>query len=1292
MPSPRLQTYETFQGGVNRAVEPERLPPTQLRGSINTDIARDGLPEVAPGYAVDFELPKRRQIATMEDSEDSEWAGSATDESSTANFGFQSRKHVHTASDSAKTSTWTPPTDFLDFIKIEFQDKETTSGDVKFQLPFRSTDVSEILTIEVRFRKDGSNYFSENVFPPTTDDKWELWPVTFSAWTTVGALTWDEVVDVQIITTPKAANLAHDIMFDDFFIEDLTQSEPISGIHSFEVPIKGTRFLMVSTSDMIYSVVGTTPTKRDARLGRQRPVHMTVGNNFIFAVNDIDIPRRWDPDEPSFREAGVPAPPTGMTMAQITTSGGLVPPGKFSAKVTFDMGVHGEGNPSEQTATLTVDGDPDRAIRYAAVPIGVPGTVRRLIYRSARDIEGGPWFLDTIIDDNTTVTVDSLKSDADILASAQVQTDGAQPPVLKYIAEADSKLFGVPSTRPSRIRHSDITLQPNRTIEQWDVLNEMDNDPDDGDIITGLMKHKEFLYSFKRNSSYFTDPKNLSPQKISAIYGAISQRSVHDAGEKAYLWSARYGPMRLVGNRIDEIGKQLRDLEGRPLGITGVNENVLVPLTKTDVQTHHIDTKADWDLGTFDDLTSSVTIGSLRKDRGEIGLDFTQDLALASQGSTVSHALSGNMINVGDDPNTLINGLGTNVRPANVEGPRYFQSAGGNTGSAVVTVNLTQQKYKAIHLYCHRILNANFGSITIDLVGPGGTLRIGTWSSWASLPLTSGSANGHQQSLFEKSGTLYATASTNFEATKAVITLNMQGTATGGFSAGLTEVEAWRPALVRSGDWESQNIKVGGLATITSWGTFLADLSLNGSPINLDLPTVTFKMKSAATEGGLASANYQDVTNGTPPDPTLIPPNSWIKIKVFIAGQLIGDPEIRDITLSFNTLETEIIGTLVESNGIFYEDKAWFNLTKRDDDIPTVLWKIGFFEEGTEHDDYRMSCWAIHDGALMSGSAVDGKVYRNVRDKRGIRITSKDGRTITQEMQTGNNGLGQQSGEKSVRDWVLTARNENENFLNLIINGNFEEIASATGQRLQDLDPSLLASEVPVGWDQNAVNIGRTARLVGSKFDPVNVFSGHGSMELDASTLEPFEVFVSQKLNLINDTDYELELFSKNIGEPAEVQISTADGLILGVGGTWLSTNDPIQLADTGGIYAEQTIGFRTLTDIEDKLPVEVKFRYKATIVELQGRTFIDRVELRRAQTRNRKLQIIPILDGVDHLPVRLIDLVSGRDGIIRARGRIDKSGVRNLSYKIRTENLDTGFKFLTLLTSFGFERIRSAR
>lgn len=264
--------------------------------------------------------------------------------------------------------------------------------------------------------------------------------------------------------------------------------------------------------------------------------------------------------------------------------------------------------------------------------------------------------------------------------------------------------------------------------------------------------------------------------------------------------------------------------------------------------------------------------------------------------------------------------------------------------------------------------------------------------------------------------------------------------------------------------------------------------------------------------------------------------------------------------------------------------------------------------------------------------------------------------------------------------------------MNLIINGNFEEISSGTGQRLQDLDPSLLASAAAVGWDQNTANVGRTARLVGSKFDPVNVFSGHGSMELDASILELFEIFVSQKLNLINDTDYELILFSKNTGEPAEVQISTDDGLILGVGGTWLAANDPIQLADTGGIYAEQTIGFRTLADIEDKLPIEVKFRYKATTSELQGRTFIDRVELRKAQTRNRKLQVIPVLDGVDHLPVRLLDLVSGRDGIIRARGRIDKSGVRNLSYKIRTENLDTGFKFLGMLTSFGFERIRSAR
>lgn len=1289
MPSARLQKYDVFTRGINTAVEPERLQPVEFKRAINIDVGRDGLPETADGYAVEFEIPRRRQIATMEDREDSEWTGDRVDDTVNKNFAFQSRKHVHGASDTADTSTFTPPTDFFDFIKTELLDNEGTAGDVKFKFWFRVTLIEEISKIEIVFSESGGDSFTRTVVLPagpglvTFVDS----PV-FTDFVESGSPEWDEIVKMEVITTPVAANNPVDVSFDDFFIENLLQSNPITGMHSFEVPIKGTVFLMVSTSDMIYSVAGITPTKRAARLGRQRPTHFATGNNFVFSANDRDILQRWDPDEPAFRDAGIPAPPSGMTGAGFDASApeGSTPGGTYSAKVTFDGGVHGEGNPSVQTNSFVVSGGQD-AIRYSNIPIGPPGTVRRIIYRSAEgapNAANGPWFLDIIISDNTTVGPDattvSRLSNTDVIGSAQVQTDGAQPTVLKYIAEANSTLFGVPSARPSRIRFSDITRQPNRTIEQWDELNEMDVDPDDGDIITGLLKHKEWMYPFKRLSTYIVDPTQLVPRKISALYGAISQRVLHDAGEKAYFWSARFGPMRLVGQRIDEIGKNLRDIEGRPLGVTGVNEASLVPLTKVVNQQRIITSIADWRLGTFPNMTETAAVGSIENKRGT-GSD-TIDLAVASKGATISESLTGTMVSgTGASLSSLIDGI--------ISGGGFRQytkepAASSPAAIATITITLPQDTYGRINVGFY-VEDISFGSLVIDEIHQvAADTRIATYSTYGSVPLSStfvdgaGGGWGNQISYNYKFGRWNIGAGRRDDIVGYRITYTSNTASVAGPSVSANRVvfmayefQAFETAFLGNGEWESQAIDIG--SNITAFLNFVANFDANGG-------SVVFQMKTGDTLGNLASASYVDVNaTGVPP----VTPNQFIQIRLRSTSSNVQTPRIHDITLSFSELETDIIGTLVESNGIFFEDRSLFNLVQRDFDTPNTMWKVGYFEESMEHNDYQMSCWAIHQGNLFSGSAIDGKVYRNIRDKNGVRLPNKDGRPMVTEMEPANNALGAQEVEKSVRDYLFSARNESEKFPNLFLNPDFELVVGPS-------DPASIGTSLAASWNQNATSPLRTARLVSTDTEPINVFSRKISMSLQASTRGSFSPFFAQSVSLSNDTDYELKFFTKNRGPAARIVIKTADGLILGDDGTWLSTNNPLFLPDSGGIYLLQEFGFRTLVDIENRGPVEFRFEYEGNPALLQGTTYFDLMSLKRIQTRDRKVEIVPIIDGQDLLPARVIDLVDDRDGIVKVRGRIDRAGVRNLSYRIRTEGVDSGFKFMGLLTSFAPENVRS--
>ena len=204
MPQPLLQKYEIFTGGENLAVEPERLPPTEFEEIRNWDIADDAWPEAAPGYAVEFTVPKKRQLCTCEnglDSQTENWHGDVSANTTTGQrrYGFQSQKHTHTA-DSTKDSFFLRD---LTFIKGEFD----TTGVDELNFFFFFGDVSEISEIDIQFLDSaGTSFFNVELdsFIPGTNDTGVNIVVPFNSAliTKTGSpsFDWDQVQRIRILT------------------------------------------------------------------------------------------------------------------------------------------------------------------------------------------------------------------------------------------------------------------------------------------------------------------------------------------------------------------------------------------------------------------------------------------------------------------------------------------------------------------------------------------------------------------------------------------------------------------------------------------------------------------------------------------------------------------------------------------------------------------------------------------------------------------------------------------------------------------------------------------------------------------------------------------------------------------------------------------------------------------------------------------------------------------------------------------------------------------------------------
>lgn len=1281
---PLLEKQEGWRRGEVKAVESQKIPLDALKKSENWERDLDGSLVSSPGFDTEFTVGLHRQIADMEDGEDSRWGGALVDDLVNFQYGFQSRQHQHVGV-GALNSTFTRPLTLLGDVF------NTTTDQINFR--FNADDVSELSQVEIRFRRDAANYFSIVITPSGWDDGvWQLEQVLQSAFTTVNpgaALTWNQVVDMFVESTSQVSGVVN-LSFDDFFIlrPADTVGEAIWNVHGFERVSTPERYLMVASGSEIWSYLGTVATKRLTSQNAARPVNMMVANDMVIAANGSDNIKRWNAGDSTFRDLGVPIPPDTIVGTEANVVGNVLAGIYFFATV-FDMGIHGEGNSiSPAGSSVTIVTGPDR-IDYTNVPIGSPGTIRRLIYRT---VDGGTATgalrLDVIVNNNIDTTAQSNVADVDL--GATLAQDGNQPPIGSMLVHANRTLFlaGVPGSESS-VFFSDTTRAANRTIEQWRVTNEFRLNPDDGDRITGMIYFRRFIYIFKRRSTWMLDPINLgSPVMISSTYGSIGHRCLVDGGSVLYAWSDEHGPLEIIGQGITPIGILESNLEREGPRVGDVNGNtqatagILGPI---------ITTQTDFEAGRQISTSTTEVIGSVVLGRSSLpGRSRTTNLSTLSGASAVATISGGDLI---EQLNNIDGGKDGVVEFAPGGTNWVFATNTSATFSGTYTLTLfAQTTISKVRLWLGTFAGfatAQIGTVPLPLVNvqyetsPGSFAGIAGFVS-RQIPVNPDTANMNDFS-YEFNFSPVTTRRIRITFAVTVIANSPSNFRT----VYLGDLQVFEAGFSSSGHWTSAIQNLG--QTPSSWGRFNARFLLRPTG------SLTFYMRSAATSGELGASSiipWQQVIPGISPDTTLIPLNQFIEFLVAFTSSA-GDetPRLDDLSILFTSAASDFIRPRFESAGILFDRRYWLSAVSRDDTNPTLVWKYQqLLKSWSRHPGFNMSSWTRLSEDFYSGSATDGRVYRNVVDANGEIIRTHAGSDILCLAKTKDSAPTGQDHTNTILDFAVVCRNEDSNRKNLVRNYSFEDWPD-------DLTPA--------GWG-SAGSI-REGQRLSMETDPRHISDRSASLKIDWSNpsrgIFIFNRFISvvvpnnvdlisfQDISLEPNQDYILTFYAKkDDGFPMNIfriQDFRSDGnhQFLREDGTWGALVDEF-LGDNATItetVARRLFSFRTNAPDPNHVFYRIQFGYLISTTGNPGTTWIDDVTLFEAPLSTpRFIHVLPILDGKEDLPERSINITGDSDGIldvgvIRKGFRIDKAQVKNVGFRFRHEDPESGAKILAL-------------
>lgn len=251
-----------------------------------------------------------------------------------------------------------------------------------------------------------------------------------------------------------------------------------------------------------------------------------VLNDYLFMTNGANKPLKWlGGSSAEVNQIGIVAPSAGVSGA--VTTGGDCTDGEHNIRITYYNSTDSIES-THRTLTARTCSSGDNTIPLSSLAASSDSQVDKIrVYMT--EAAGSIYYL-VVEQVDTTTTYSISVSDTTLAGNASYEATNYLPPPTdaKYITAMKRRLFlANNSTYKSRLYWSNVVANG---CEYFPTNNYRDINPDDGDVITGIIPWNDYLYIFKQNATYvLTDPNNPGGsylRDVSEHIGCISPHTL----------------------------------------------------------------------------------------------------------------------------------------------------------------------------------------------------------------------------------------------------------------------------------------------------------------------------------------------------------------------------------------------------------------------------------------------------------------------------------------------------------------------------------------------------------------------------------------------------------------------------------------------------------------------------------------------------------------------------------------------------------------------------------------------
>jgi hypothetical protein len=289
---------------------------------------------------------------------------------------------------------------------------------------------------------------------------------------------------------------------------------PSAGVNK-KIATGTTGVYVYNTPDQFKWNLASIPAARTGTRQNLYASRMLFDQFYLGGGGSTDVNLRYNGT--SWFQMGITAPSTTLT-AGAPSAGGNMGVGAYSYRVTFVNELNQESNPSAVSNTVTTTAG-NNTVALSSIPVSSdPQVTKRNIYRTTAG--GGVYLLLTIIPNNSATTFSDTLSDA----------------VLGVALDAFS--FGVPSHFSMIELYRGVAFMggdPNNKSRIWfsypgqpanvNSNDFRDLDPNDGDILAGMIQYQSTIAAFKGQSIWLlsgSDRTNYAFTKQVTHVGSIN--------------------------------------------------------------------------------------------------------------------------------------------------------------------------------------------------------------------------------------------------------------------------------------------------------------------------------------------------------------------------------------------------------------------------------------------------------------------------------------------------------------------------------------------------------------------------------------------------------------------------------------------------------------------------------------------------------------------------------------------------------------------------------------------------